>query len=593
MGLGKITSSKIPQKISLKLVIQSVSAGGSHSLLLDYDHSVWAIGSNEYGQLGFIDNKNRLFPEKVKLSVEIHEIAAGINYSLLLDKNGDVWSCGKNNYGELGHADNSNRSEPTRISKNIPKVKNISASGHSMLLDEEGSVWIFGANQFGQLGLADFMPRNQPQRISDLPKVQSVSAGQYHSLFLDSRGFAWSCGSNEFGQLGIGNTSNCSLPKRISEISGITYIKAGYYHSHLIDHDNKLSSCGRNTKGELGFGDVTDRLIPSVLEIPCPSSSINRHTFHIPLNKGSAAIHHRTISLLFRDLSYKSEEEFNESLMMELKSSTSFNLLKESEIIKNEMKEGQLPIGGWKKKVNHFQSNKESNSSKLTKLKAFLEEKEIKFQKLSQLYIKTQKIIEETRSELEILEKEQETSGFFEELIYPFAELEKQAIVHLKSKFKKKEILECDDVSLYLNLCGLSPVVNKIKEKEISGEDLILLSSVSALPTLGLDDILLEKKLEFYCKLLEKKIFLDDLDVNENLILRHLPLKKTILLLQEYGIFLDNSIILSQSISISQLIFMQFADLQKIFCLDLKTSAIIAQKLKDLRSLFECALDTF
>ena len=47
----------IPVKITDN--VKSIAAGGSHSLLVKTDNTVWATGFNAYGQLGDDSNYNR------------------------------------------------------------------------------------------------------------------------------------------------------------------------------------------------------------------------------------------------------------------------------------------------------------------------------------------------------------------------------------------------------------------------------------------------------------------------------------------------------------------------------------------------------
>jgi alpha-tubulin suppressor-like RCC1 family protein len=44
----------------------TIAAGSSHSLFLDTEGYVWAVGYNYFGQLGLGDNVNRNIPTKIE-----------------------------------------------------------------------------------------------------------------------------------------------------------------------------------------------------------------------------------------------------------------------------------------------------------------------------------------------------------------------------------------------------------------------------------------------------------------------------------------------------------------------------------------------
>lgn len=65
-----------------RAAIPAISAGGSHSLSLKTDGSVWAYGSNDYGQLGDGTTAPKTTP--VKVLTDVSAISAGYDHSLLV-----------------------------------------------------------------------------------------------------------------------------------------------------------------------------------------------------------------------------------------------------------------------------------------------------------------------------------------------------------------------------------------------------------------------------------------------------------------------------------------------------------------------------
>ena len=91
-----------------------ISAGGSHSLALKGDGSVWAWGLNGDGQLGDGTIVTRVTPVAVSGLSDITAISAGGSHSLALKKDGTVWTWGSNSYGQLGDDTKSNRNAPVK-----------------------------------------------------------------------------------------------------------------------------------------------------------------------------------------------------------------------------------------------------------------------------------------------------------------------------------------------------------------------------------------------------------------------------------------------------------------------------------------------
>src|SRR5437667_437570 len=86
MGLGNGTSesSNVPVRVSRLSGVVSVSGGGSHSLALRSDGTVWAWGSNSVGQLGNGTNVDSSVPVRVSRLTAAVAVAAGGAFSLAL-----------------------------------------------------------------------------------------------------------------------------------------------------------------------------------------------------------------------------------------------------------------------------------------------------------------------------------------------------------------------------------------------------------------------------------------------------------------------------------------------------------------------------
>jgi alpha-tubulin suppressor-like RCC1 family protein len=68
--------------------VTAIAAGGSHSVALKSDGSLWSWGNNDSGQL-----VRRSLPTQVPGLTGVVAITAGENFTLVRKSDGSVWSC--------------------------------------------------------------------------------------------------------------------------------------------------------------------------------------------------------------------------------------------------------------------------------------------------------------------------------------------------------------------------------------------------------------------------------------------------------------------------------------------------------------------
>ena len=235
--------------------VTAVAAGYEHSLFLKGDGSLWAMGRNQYGQLGDGTYNATNRPEQI-VGGNVTAIAAGYYHSLFLKNDGSLWAMGNNQDGQLGDSSYNNVSpfgtnQPQQIIAS--GVMAIAAGGdHSLFIKSDGSLWAMGENNVGQLGDGTYNTTNQPEQIV-AGNVTAIAAGGAHGLFLKSDGSLWTMGYNSSGQLGDGTYNNTNIPEQIVA-SGVTAIAAGEYHSLFLKSDGSLWAMGWNQYGQLGDG---------------------------------------------------------------------------------------------------------------------------------------------------------------------------------------------------------------------------------------------------------------------------------------------------------------------------------------------------
>ncbi len=266
------------------IVVKQVSAGGEHSMILKSDDTLWAVGSNQFGQLG--NDKSGADTEElnpIKVMDRVDKVSAGKYHSMILKKNGELWAVGRNGYGQLGDGTKENRLTPVQV-KNaagepMTEVAQVSAGGsHTMIVMKNGELWAVGRNDNGQLGDGTKTNRAFPVQVKTatgepMTQVAQVSAGGQHSMIVVKNGELWAVGNNNKGQLGDSSTTKRLNPVRVKEIPNeggsaremtgiVTQVSAGDAHSMILKKDNTLWAVGQNRMGQLADGTKNNTLTP-------------------------------------------------------------------------------------------------------------------------------------------------------------------------------------------------------------------------------------------------------------------------------------------------------------------------------------------
>jgi|GEM_PF-785456 len=238
-----------------------IAGGGSHSLALRSDGTVWAWGGNDYGQLGDGTTTQRQKPMQISGLVGVTAISCNhaSDHSLALLNNGTVWAWGYNEWGQLGDGTTTNRLKPVPV-LDLSDVTAIAAGGfYSLALKNDGTVWAWGNG--GMLGDGTSTSRNRPVQVSSLSDVTAIAGGIFHSLALKSDGTIWAWGANDSGQLGDGTNINRLTPIPVLSLSNVIAI-AGAEHSLALLSNGTVRAWGNNFNGQLGDGTTTNRNAP-------------------------------------------------------------------------------------------------------------------------------------------------------------------------------------------------------------------------------------------------------------------------------------------------------------------------------------------
>ena len=232
--------------------VSAVAAGGQFSLFLRADGTVYAAGSNLFGQLGagqtssFRGVAQQVLNSDGTALTKVAAISAGASHALAVDEDGNAWGWGDNSSGQLGTSvlgTSANRA--TQIGSGILAVA--AGARHSFLLTQAGTITAYGGDDFGQ--------KTGASGITS--QVVSVASGENHGLAVDIDGRVWAWGANGAGQVTADGTVSATGSVRQLSISSLTNVEsvgAAAEHSLAATSDGKVFGWGQNRSGQLGNG---------------------------------------------------------------------------------------------------------------------------------------------------------------------------------------------------------------------------------------------------------------------------------------------------------------------------------------------------
>eukprot|EP01087_Luapelamoeba_hula_P017433 TRINITY_DN5492_c1_g1_i3.p1 TRINITY_DN5492_c1_g1~~TRINITY_DN5492_c1_g1_i3.p1 ORF type:complete len:941 (+),score=172.97 TRINITY_DN5492_c1_g1_i3:36-2825(+) len=205
--------------------ILQVACSESHSVFLTDTGEVWAVGSNNYGQLGLGHNAACALPKYVEAlsGKRIIAVSCGFEFTLALDDNRNVYSWGRGKDGRLGNGSDHNHYSPIIIpALSAVRAVHISCgSAHSLVLDTYGRVYSWGSVSLGRLGrqVTETSPASIPYLITSFPegtrisRIATGSVSSYALSFGDNTLWAW--GNNSHVSLTLPSGYNSNVPTAV------------------------------------------------------------------------------------------------------------------------------------------------------------------------------------------------------------------------------------------------------------------------------------------------------------------------------------------------------------------------------------------
>ena len=231
--------------------ISKIAAGGSHSIALCSDNTVWCWGLNAYGQCGNDLTTPLPNPRQVNLAALggriVADIAGNAYSTYVRCTDGTVWAWGWNARGQIGdgtvggvgcywscgNGADCCKATPTQVAglTNVVDIGNSGRSETAIAIKSDGSVWVWGWDDNGMLGnntVADGSQTGTPVRVQNTAgtgwlegtwKILAAHIGEQYSAFVKSNGTIWAVGDNCAGQCDNSCTDR-SLPVQVTPICG-------------------------------------------------------------------------------------------------------------------------------------------------------------------------------------------------------------------------------------------------------------------------------------------------------------------------------------------------------------------------------------
>lgn len=238
---------------------KSVTGSSVHAFVIKNDGTLWATGSNNYGQLGLGDTIDRHYFTQVGTDTDWAEITCRSYDSIALKTDGTLWGAGWNGNGQLGLGSSTNIDTFTPIAAGNNWTSVSMGWRFTVAIKDDGSLWATGLNSSYQLCLDDNLSRNTFTKRADSLTWQKAFAGYASTLLINTDGSLYGIGYNYYGQLGLGH--NNAYQTTLIQIDSDAWIDvaAGYRCTLAIKENGFMYGTGYNNNGQLGLGDIYPR----------------------------------------------------------------------------------------------------------------------------------------------------------------------------------------------------------------------------------------------------------------------------------------------------------------------------------------------
>ena len=266
---GATTHSQVPIQIgtsSWKMVRASVN----HTVGIKTDGTLWAWGNNEQASLGDGTFVNKLVPTLINSSTDWKMISCNLFRNVAIKNDGTIWVWGMNSpflgLGSL-YSDQSHITVPTQIGTATDWKMAVVGSGYNLALKNDNTLWAWGGGGSGCLGNGSTSSIFVPAQIGSDADWDTLEADTQTSFGIKANGSLWAWGQNNNGQLGNNTLDNLLIPTQITTTNDWKSVATGAFFTAALKADGSLYTWGYNFYGSLGDGTYNDQLAPLLINI--------------------------------------------------------------------------------------------------------------------------------------------------------------------------------------------------------------------------------------------------------------------------------------------------------------------------------------
>ncbi len=186
---------------------KDIVARAAHAVTIMPDGTLWARGSNAYGQLGdgTIEDKDSLV--RIGIENDWATVSVGYYHTVALKTDGTLWAWGSNDHGQLGDGTTVVKHVPIRIGLDNDWALTAAGESHTAAIKTDGTLWAWGSNTYGQLGDGTTLNRYAPAWTGNANTWAAVSVVGNHTAAVTIDGTLWTWGNNAWCQLGDGTNT--------------------------------------------------------------------------------------------------------------------------------------------------------------------------------------------------------------------------------------------------------------------------------------------------------------------------------------------------------------------------------------------------
>lgn len=214
---------------------------------------------------------------------DVVQIATSNSDTYALTSTGQVWAVGANQYGELGDGSTTN-SFTTAVQVQFPAGVTITSLANpepydtAIAMDSTGHAWGWGVNDGGELCLGSATKETSPVELMALSGVTLATGAGAHAIYY-AGGTLYGCGDNSHGALGTGNTTSSFTPVKTTGLPSsltVTAVTSSYEGSGALLSDGSYWDWGLNDLGQLGNGTETNATTPFHVSLPASVAEVSQ-----------------------------------------------------------------------------------------------------------------------------------------------------------------------------------------------------------------------------------------------------------------------------------------------------------------------------